>query len=71
MKAYQSAVHWYTKCNFNKVKMETVLCWPVQQQPHQPPLQPIWNACPMDRTHSVWKLIKGLNCSLYVLSKTI
>jgi len=28
MKAYQSAVHWYTKCNFNKVKMEAVLCWP-------------------------------------------
>jgi len=24
MKAYQSAVHWYTKCNFNKVKMEAV-----------------------------------------------
>jgi len=34
MKAYQSAVHWYIKCNFNKVKMEAVD--PVQQQPHQP-----------------------------------
>ena len=28
MKAYQSAVRWYSKCNFNKVKMEAVLCWP-------------------------------------------